>query len=210
MYQGFPCGSEGEESACNAGDLDSILGLRRSPGGGHGDPLQYSCLENPHGQRRLAGYSPWGLKESDTTERLTTVWQSMSQEFPVLEKRLQTSQGTAHGDQRWSEARSQQRGLAVAMVAWHALWFPHSSHQGMRYPPLIPLWVPEISSPPGRTHFGLLYFGVLNSHPLNLSLTLFTRRGFQVMHGAWQEQILSLKKGRRRSGLYIQWNATWS
>ena len=34
--------------------------------------LQYSCLENPHGQRSLAGYSPWGCKESDTTEQLST------------------------------------------------------------------------------------------------------------------------------------------
>ena len=37
----------------------------------HGNPLQYSCLENPHGQRSLVGYSPWGYKESDTTERLS-------------------------------------------------------------------------------------------------------------------------------------------
>ena len=44
------------------------MGLQRSPGGGHGNPLQYSCLENPHGQRSLAGYSPWGHKESDTTK----------------------------------------------------------------------------------------------------------------------------------------------
>ena len=54
----------------SAGDIrnaDSIPGLGRSPGGGHGDPLQYSFLENP-GQRSLAGYSPWGHKESDTTE----------------------------------------------------------------------------------------------------------------------------------------------
>ena len=43
----FPGGSDGKESACNAGDLGSIPGLRRSPGGGHGNPLQYSCLENP-------------------------------------------------------------------------------------------------------------------------------------------------------------------
>ena len=43
-----------------------------SPGEGHGNPFQYSCLENPHGQRSLVGYSPWGLKESDTTERLST------------------------------------------------------------------------------------------------------------------------------------------
>ena len=45
--------------ACNLG---TIPGLGRSPGGGHGNPLQYSCLENPHGQRSLAGYSPWGRR----------------------------------------------------------------------------------------------------------------------------------------------------
>ena len=49
-------------------DAGSIPGSGRSPGGGHGNPLQYSCLENPHGQRSLVGYSPWGLHESDTTE----------------------------------------------------------------------------------------------------------------------------------------------
>ena len=38
---------------------------------GHGNPLQYSCQENPHGQRSLEGYRPWGSKESDTTEQLT-------------------------------------------------------------------------------------------------------------------------------------------
>ena len=38
------------------------------PEGGHGNLHQYSCLENSHGQRRLAGYSPWGRKESDLTE----------------------------------------------------------------------------------------------------------------------------------------------
>ena len=42
---GFPGGSDGKESACNAGDLGLIPGLGRSPGGGHGNPLQYSCLE---------------------------------------------------------------------------------------------------------------------------------------------------------------------
>ena len=50
---GFSGGSEGKESTCNVGDLGSIPGLGRSPGGGHGNPLQYSCLENPHGQRSL-------------------------------------------------------------------------------------------------------------------------------------------------------------
>ena len=54
--------------ACNVGDLGSISGLGRFPGRGHGNPFQYSCLENPHEQRSLVGYSPWGYKESDTTD----------------------------------------------------------------------------------------------------------------------------------------------
>ena len=58
VFLGFPDGSDGKESTCNAGDLDSIPGLGRSPGEGNGYPLQYSCLENPYGQRSLAGYSP--------------------------------------------------------------------------------------------------------------------------------------------------------
>ena len=57
---GFTDSSAGKESVCNAGGLGSIPGLRRSPGESHGNPLQYSCLENPHGQRNLAGYSPAG------------------------------------------------------------------------------------------------------------------------------------------------------
>ena len=55
----------------NAGDIrdvDLVSGLGRSPGGRHGNPLQYSCLKNPYGQRSLVGYSPWDRKESDMTE----------------------------------------------------------------------------------------------------------------------------------------------
>ena len=69
---GFPGGSDGKESTHNAGDLGSILGLGRSPGEGHGNPFQFSYLKNPHGQRSLAGYSPWGHKESDMIEQLST------------------------------------------------------------------------------------------------------------------------------------------
>ena len=47
VFLGFPCGSAGKESACNAGNLGSIPGLGRSPGEGKGYPLQYSGLENP-------------------------------------------------------------------------------------------------------------------------------------------------------------------
>ena len=72
IIHSVPGGSARKELACNAGDLGSIPGLRRSPGGGHGNPLQYSCLENPHELRSLAGYSPWSRKESDTTEWLSS------------------------------------------------------------------------------------------------------------------------------------------
>ena len=64
VFLGFPCGSAGEESACNAGDLGSISGLGRSPGEGKGYPLQCSGLKNSR-------VSPWGHKELDTTERLS-------------------------------------------------------------------------------------------------------------------------------------------
>ena len=55
---GFPGGSD-KDSACNVGELGSIPGFGRFPGGGHGNTFQYSCLKNPYGQRSLVGYSPW-------------------------------------------------------------------------------------------------------------------------------------------------------
>jgi len=69
---GFPGGSDNIESACNVRDLGSIPRLGRSPGGGHGNPLQYSCLKNPRGQTSLTGCSQWGCKELDTTKQLST------------------------------------------------------------------------------------------------------------------------------------------
>ena len=68
---GFPGSSSGKESTCNAEDPGSIPESGRSPGGGRGNPLEYSCLENPHGQRSLGSYSPWGRKESDMTKHST-------------------------------------------------------------------------------------------------------------------------------------------
>jgi len=65
---GFPGSSAGKESTCNLGDLGSIPGSGRSPEGGQGNPLQYSCLGNLHGQRSLAGYGPRGHRV--TAERL--------------------------------------------------------------------------------------------------------------------------------------------
>ena len=65
----LPGSSVTKEFTCNAGNLGLIPGLGRSPGGGHGNPLQYSCLENPQGQRSLVDCCPWGGKESDMTEQ---------------------------------------------------------------------------------------------------------------------------------------------
>ena len=74
LKRGFPGGSNGKESACNVGDLGSIPGLGRSPGGGHGhlEVHGHPCLENSHGQRSLAGYRPRSHKGSDTTVQPST------------------------------------------------------------------------------------------------------------------------------------------
>ena len=58
VYLSSVYGSDGKESACNAGDLGSVLGLGTSFEEGKGNPFQHSCLENPYGQRSLADDSP--------------------------------------------------------------------------------------------------------------------------------------------------------
>ena len=67
FFLDFPGGSDGKASVYNAGDLGSIPGSGRFPGEGNGNPLQYSCLENPTDG---GAWCPWGRKESDTTEQL--------------------------------------------------------------------------------------------------------------------------------------------
>jgi len=66
---GFPGGSDGKESVCNAGDLGLIPGSGKFPGEGYGNPVQYSCLGNP--MDRGVWRAPWGCKKSDGTEQLT-------------------------------------------------------------------------------------------------------------------------------------------
>ena len=67
INKGLPYSSNSKESVCNTGDLGSIPESVRSPGEGNGNPLQYSCLENPM-DMNLVGYIPWGHKESDMTK----------------------------------------------------------------------------------------------------------------------------------------------
>ena len=74
--ENFPGCSDGKESTYRyVGNLGSIPGWENSSGGRHGNPRQYSCLENPHIQWSLVGYSPGGCKVSDMTERLSTAQQ---------------------------------------------------------------------------------------------------------------------------------------
>ena len=65
LLWGFPDSSDGKESTCNAGDLGYIPGSERSPGEGNGYPF---VPGKSHRQKSLAGYSPWGCKESDMTK----------------------------------------------------------------------------------------------------------------------------------------------
>ena len=67
---GFPGGSDGKESACSVGDLDSIPGSGRSPGEGNGNLSSIFAWRIPW-MEEPGGYSPWGCKESDITEQVT-------------------------------------------------------------------------------------------------------------------------------------------
>jgi len=111
IYLGFSGGSDSKESNCNAGDLGLIPGLWTSPGVGNGNPLQYSCLENLHGQRNLAGYSPWGRKGPDMTKWLITAQYKMwihlyfyfcpQNDGALLQPRGIWWRGRSEGDSGW-------------------------------------------------------------------------------------------------------------
>ena len=74
LYKSFPGDSDGKESICNAGDLGSIPGSKRSPGEGNGNPPPVFLSGEFHGQRSLAGYSPWDSIELVSFNSLNTVF----------------------------------------------------------------------------------------------------------------------------------------
>ena len=98
------------------GDLGLILGLGRSLGGGHGNPLQYSCLENPHGQRGLVGYSPHGRKESNMAKQLST-----QQTIKLLEENIGQN---LHGNDFWDmTSKPQKTKEKIDKLDWMKVFF---------------------------------------------------------------------------------------
>ena len=109
----------------------------------HGNPPQYSCLENPHGQRRLADYSPCGRKESDTTERLnsstsTFFWCSITHLWPTLCDSMDCSMLGIPVFHHFLElAQTHAHWVSDAIQPSHPLWSPSppafnlSQHQGL-------------------------------------------------------------------------------
>ena len=95
-------------SACNSEDLDSIPGLGRSLGGGHGNPLQYSCLANPHEQRTLVGYRPWGHRVGHNWATKHTCWNYV---FSIL--------GVKISGLLWNHGLTQ---IAVCLKKKNLLW----------------------------------------------------------------------------------------
>ena len=84
---GFPGGSDGKESACNAGDLGLITGLGSFPGGGHGNPLQYSCLEN------LMDRGDWWATVHGVTKSRTRLSDQAQHELVKLVSLLKNEEG---------------------------------------------------------------------------------------------------------------------
>ena len=89
----FPGGSDGKEYACSVGDQGLIPKLGRSPGGGHGNPPQYSCLEKSPWTEEPGGLQSMGSQESDTTERLSTAQHVRRESLQMKEKKSREAQG---------------------------------------------------------------------------------------------------------------------
>ena len=90
----FPGGSDGKESACSAGDVGSIPGSGRSPGEGNGNLLQYSCLENLIDRGAWWATSPWGCKESVTTEHADAKIKKQGVHMPLAHDTAEGAQPT--------------------------------------------------------------------------------------------------------------------
>ena len=157
-FMGFPGSSNDEKFISSAEDLGSVPGLGRFPGGGQGNPLQYSCLENPRGQRSLVGYSPWGRKESDTTEWLTLSLFSLCSNSSRggLLTRLGCDQGLRSLILRWLLLLSHFSHVRLCVTPslgfsrqehWSGLPFPSPMHKSEKW-----RWSLSVKSDSSRPH----------------------------------------------------------
>ena len=133
-YSGFPGGSEAKASAYNAGDVGSIPGSGRSPGEGNGNPLQYSCLENPMDGGAWQATLVHGHKESDTTEQLHFTVSIHWVSNPTVNMRtLPLLQALVLGLSELIVVRWPER-VTVMPTSTSQLWEGHSKHLGHRQP----------------------------------------------------------------------------
>ena len=102
---GFPGGSVVKNPPASAGDAGSTPGLGRSPGGGNGQPTPVFLAGEAHGRRSLAGYRPWGRRESATTERLNKNKWSFEGVFLFCDRGWERVQGVS--------SRAQSRGVSI-------------------------------------------------------------------------------------------------
>ena len=149
LWGPFPDGSDSKESACNAGSITNA-GFNPWVGKIPWSPLQYSCLENLHGQRSLAGYSPWGFKELNMTEQLSTECRPLQSETPEPSSTYQWA-GTSLGT---SLPRP------CPQVVWHQLWKPQALQQEALGPSSTYQWTNTsfrtwLQPPVGGTSLGI-------------------------------------------------------
>ena len=121
---GFPGGSSGKESSCNAGDLSSIAGLGRSPGGGRDNPLQYSCLENPHGQRSRKAAVHGIAKSRTQRKQVSTHWcraERASQVLLMVKNPMQETWQTRVQSLGWGDPLEEGVATHCSILSWSNL-----------------------------------------------------------------------------------------
>ena len=114
----FPGGSEVKASACNAGDLGSIPGLERSPGEGNGNPLQYSCLENPMDRGACVGAILHRVAKSRTRLHFLSMFYLGPSQVALMVKNMPASAE----DLSWEDALEEGMATHSSILAWRIPW----------------------------------------------------------------------------------------
>ena len=188
FFRWLPRWCGGKEPTCqcrrHVGDLGFIPGWGRSPGGGHGNPLQCSCLKNTMDKRNLVGYSPWGRRESHTTEH-THVGLFR---YPSLGMgpTISDYQGKIHHGVTWGEGAS--------LLFWHELFWLCSVFVG-HFATNLPCL------PSGKTFLRSSGNGWMSG--VVMSGTGVYRRPSR--RPAARTQLLSVGKLDRNQGIFLAW-----